>query len=932
VIAAGGLSVLMVVLIAGMPSMTRAVETARLQLFPDSISMEVLPGNTRVVAGHPVVVRARLQSGARELHRLQPQLVVAAGSETRTVDMARGRDAFEFAFESVDRTFKYRVVAGKTQSQEYTVTAMFPPRVERIDLDYTYPSFSGLSPRHEEDGGDIYAPAGTRVRVRIHTDKPVVAGTLAMGREAVPLRNSGDRSVDAELVLTRDDSYRVKLADRDGLTSDGDSEYFIRLMDDRPPDVRILRPSTDQGITPLEEITIEARADDDYGVSSLELVYSIGGGPERSVTFSKMGGTPIQKTGSYLLAAEDLKVKPGDVITYCARARDVGRGKAPTETKSDMFFLEVKPFSEEFVAAQSQAGGGPSGDPQLDSLIAAQKEIINATWNIERRSAGGRSADDIAAIAMGQAELKARAERLAGASRGRRIREPAPQQVVRQTQRPTPGSGEGIPAAIEAMTRAIEQLGTQRTREAIPHEMAALNGLLQAQAEVRRRQVMQQANGSGSGAGNRSGQDLSALFDKELQRQQRTNYEQRSQVEPRPDERLSNDAALERVKELARRQEELNRRQRELEQMSEEERKRELDKLTRDQLELRQQADELARQQSGQQSGLRDAAEQMRAAAGEMKRENADGARQSGQRAADQLRRAEEQMRGSNPDAQRRAAGELQSEAQQLAQEQRRIASEAERLSKGGDATAEARRRLAGEKDRLADRVAELQRAARQASKDPKGAQSSGARDASAELERQRVAERMRESAQQMRNGKTDQKGEQEIAQALDRVVEKLGGSAAADAGKLSKELDRTKQLRERLDKLEKAMKQAEGRNDAEAAKLRQQYQQELRSARESLGNLEGPPRDGLGTSTPERQEYSQSAPGTEAFKQDRSGWESLRKDLNRALEQHEAAVSRRLAAKLDEARLSAGGSDRVPEEYRPYIAKYYESLARVKR
>ena len=26
------------------------------------------------------------------------------------------------------------------------------------------------------------------------------------------------------------------------------------------------------------------------------------------------------------------------------------------------------------------------GDPQLDSLIAAQKEIINATWNIERRS------------------------------------------------------------------------------------------------------------------------------------------------------------------------------------------------------------------------------------------------------------------------------------------------------------------------------------------------------------------------------------------------------------------------------------------------------------------------------------------------------------------------------------------------------------------
>ncbi len=60
-----------------------------------------------------------------------------------------------------------------------------------------------------------------------------------------------------------------------------------------------------------------------------------------------------------------------------------------------MFFLEVKPFNEEFVAAQSQAMGGGGPATQIDTLIAAQKEIISATWNLERRSAarplgGGR--------------------------------------------------------------------------------------------------------------------------------------------------------------------------------------------------------------------------------------------------------------------------------------------------------------------------------------------------------------------------------------------------------------------------------------------------------------------------------------------------------------------------------------------------------------
>ena len=80
------------------------------------------------------------------------------------------------------------------------------------------------------------------------------------------------------------------------------------------------------------------------------------------------------------------------------------------------------------------------------------------------------------------------------------------------------------------MTRAIDQLEGRRTGEALPHEMAALQGLLQAQAEVRRREVAQQAGASMGGLG-RQGQDLSALFDKELQRQQRTNYETRSQTE-----------------------------------------------------------------------------------------------------------------------------------------------------------------------------------------------------------------------------------------------------------------------------------------------------------------------------------------------------------------------------------------------------------------
>ncbi|HEX6972750.1 MAG TPA: hypothetical protein VF147_00030, partial [Vicinamibacterales bacterium] len=419
--AAGGVTLVLVAALLSGPALAQTIATARIQFFPGSITVDVQPGNTRVRAGAPLRIHATLRNSRGHAIAATPKLTVTADGATRTVDMQPAAGGFDFTFESIDRSFTYVVSAGGAKSHPYDVTALFGPRVRRIDIDYTYPAFTGLKPRTEEDAGDIYAPAGTRVRLRIRTDKTIARGELATSAGAVALQPSGDCMLEAELVLSKDDSYRLRLVDDDGLATSGDTEYFIRLMDDRPPDVRILRPSADQQITPLEEVAIQARADDDYGVVGFDLVYAVAGGKERVVSFDSISGTDIEKVGTRLLAAEDLHVKPGDVISYYARARDVARGKRSTEARSDMFFLEVKPFNEEFVAAQSQASSG-GAEASIDALIDGQKAIISSTWNIERRTGAGRSQADIDAIAKAQAELKSRAEKMtrgSGRSRGR---------------------------------------------------------------------------------------------------------------------------------------------------------------------------------------------------------------------------------------------------------------------------------------------------------------------------------------------------------------------------------------------------------------------------------------------------------------------------------------------------------------------------------
>ncbi|HXG55256.1 MAG TPA: hypothetical protein VNJ03_07725, partial [Vicinamibacterales bacterium] len=231
-IALGGGLCLALAVVLGMPSLRRAMETARLQVFPQAVTVEVFPGNARLVTGHSLKIQARVRAGGRDITHVSPHLVVTAGADERIIEMERAADGFAFEIASIDRTFRYRVRTGSVLSPEFTVTALVPPRVQRIDVRYDYPSFSNLSTREVQDGGDVYGPAGTRVRLRIHTDKPIASGHLTLSSGTVALKRAGSAIVDAEFVLSRDDAYRVRLLDVDGLTADSDSEYFIRLMDD----------------------------------------------------------------------------------------------------------------------------------------------------------------------------------------------------------------------------------------------------------------------------------------------------------------------------------------------------------------------------------------------------------------------------------------------------------------------------------------------------------------------------------------------------------------------------------------------------------------------------------------------------------------------------------------------------------------------------
>ena len=333
-------------------------------------------------------------------------------------------------------------------------------------------------------------------------------------------------------------------------------------------------------------------------------MYSVRGGKDQIVPLDipKRAATV---TGAHTIYLEDLNVKPGDFVSYYVRARDLARGRRSSEARSDIFFLEVKPFEQEFTLAQSQAMGAGGSSPQLDDLVSAQKEIIVATWKLDRRAAaanGAKSDQDIKSVGRAEAELKTRVEETSSSFRESTMRDPRRRQ-------PTPGApraGQTTPeedamtAAALAMGKAVGSLQALKTKDALPPELEALNHLLRAQGQVKERQITRQT-GSGAGGANRSTQDLSSLFDKELQRHQQTNYETPTSSEQKGDPESSIARQDPRAGTAAgRAAAPAAGAGPSAQKLSAEELKRALESLTREQSELRQRAEEMAREMSRQ--------------------------------------------------------------------------------------------------------------------------------------------------------------------------------------------------------------------------------------------------------------------------------------------------------------------------------------------
>ena len=927
--------------------------------------IHVEPGDAAVARDSDRWIEARLEGFTAARVDLRTRVEGTAVWESIPMLPDPEDGAFRHLLLGIPDATDYYVDADGVLSPTFRIEVEDVPYVAQIGLTYRYPDHTGLSPREVEDGGDIAAVAGTVVELEVIPTVPAAAGLLRLEPGPVEIAleagtpeqspsGAGSEVLTATLTLAETGSYRVALAGPDKNLRTASRDYLIEVLEDMPPIVRFVRPGRDSQANPVEEVFVEVLAEDDYAVRRLEMRISVNGGEETREVLAA-GGAREEIQSGHTLFLEEHDLVPGDLVSYYAVARD-GAG---AEASTDMFFIAVKPFDRTFRQGDAMPGGGGGAGDGLDGTLSMrQKQVVVATFKVLRDREGmpaSAATETVATIGLAQGRLREQVETLTRRLRNRGIgASPEFAEIV-----------DHLDAGLVEMTVAEELLVSGEPEDALPREQKALTHLQRADAVFRDVQIAFGQGGGGGGGGGAppvQAEDLASLFELEMDKL-RNQYEtveqqQRSSADNEVDE------VLQRLAELARRQEQENERIRRGVRPSGGGAGSAQNQLAAETEDVARRLERLARERSRPDLAavsrrLRDAAQDMRSASGG----NSGEGLESALSAANALRGARRDLDGQRRARLGRDVDAALDETRRLRTAQDRIRSAVQDLE--GERSRKAIANVSGQKQELAERVQRLEQRLDEVSRDwsrdePEASRAVG--DAADGIRDRKLKEKIHYSrgVAAQRSPEYADQYESMIAGDLEALEQDLSAAREAvegsDRAGRDDVLDRAASLvrgleamRNRLADRGEQSESAPGSEEAgaaegqggtvggtgggaegrEARQLQRELERRTQDAEALRRELTGIGPSGNGRAERLGQVVSAlRGLNPERLTGDPRGMEILEAEVLDTLRQLEFELRRALAGGSG-ADVLTGSSDRAPEGYREMVEEYFRALSR---
>jgi hypothetical protein len=355
----------------------------------------VTPGDIEVERGTGLVISARFGGKPPGEATL---ILVSVSGKTKRIPLERhlADPVFGASLMEVAEDGLYRVEYGSRKTRDFKISVFDYPALTRANADLHFPTYTGLTNQTILDTHRVSAVEGARLTYTLELNKPVARARLIGKEQSISLAvQSNAVAALNDFTLTNSARYSLELVDAAGRTNKTPVEFVLQVLPDRPPDVKIAFPRGDPRVSSLEELQLQGEVRDDFGVLKYGIGFGAAGQEPKFIELGQTAAANVKRQFTNQIAMEKLGVEVDQVVSYFAWADDYGPDGQVRRTFSDMFFAEVRPYEEIFRAdqsgaAESQQGNqsGNQGGNQGTRLAELQKQIVIATWKLQREKLG----------------------------------------------------------------------------------------------------------------------------------------------------------------------------------------------------------------------------------------------------------------------------------------------------------------------------------------------------------------------------------------------------------------------------------------------------------------------------------------------------------------------------------------------------------------
>ena len=333
------------------------------------VEFTVAPGDTAVMPGGMVVLRARVSpAGVFRAVRLE-----RTGKDIGEVNRQGRKDRQNVRLDTdtsrvtvaAGHGFTYRFSALGQSSPEYRVRVLEPLSLERLVFTLHPPAYSGLPEtrtagrgRGTGDGGrgteEVSGLKGTVVDVEGEANRLMSAGRLMLGPDTLALAiDPKDSSrFTGRFVVKSDASGAFELADNEDKVLQPAAEVQVRALTDEAPFVKLFMPGRDVDLPVSMKVLLGINSLDDFGLGELYLHYgkdSI----DRRVRLKSVAGRR-EDTTLYAWDLTDAGLLPGEVIHYFVSVTDNDVVSGPKASRTEEFLIRFPTMNEIYNAAVQQ--------------------------------------------------------------------------------------------------------------------------------------------------------------------------------------------------------------------------------------------------------------------------------------------------------------------------------------------------------------------------------------------------------------------------------------------------------------------------------------------------------------------------------------------------------------------------------------------------